>query len=112
LDLLLPISSALALAGVVAVAFSAAVASRRIRAVDERLGRSDRSLAYRIQLWETLLPVFVAARASLLPCPSCQLGADEPCVCDMRHRSLAEALNAVDQFTAGNGGREDEPRSF
>jgi hypothetical protein len=107
--LLLSISSALAFAGVVAVALSARTATTRIHAVEERLRRTDADLAYQIQFCHTLLPVFVAAQASLLPCPSCQLALDEPCVCDMRRRSLDASLTAVDQFTARHPSRTGEP---
>jgi hypothetical protein len=110
----LPISSALAVAAVAGLALSSNIAARRIRAVETRLMRTDTALNYQTQLCETLLTVLVAARASLLPCPSCPLGADEPCVCDMRRRSLAAALVTVDQFNARHRSTAgtDRPRTL
>ncbi len=104
MTVLLPISSALAVASVAGLALSANIAARRIRAVENRLTLTDAALNYQTQLCEMLLPVLVAARASLLPCPSCGLGADEPCVCDMRRRSLVAALVTIDQFNEQHPG--------
>lgn len=55
----------------------------------------DRAEAQR-QVTNAFTAVLIAARASLSPCPACDNGKDESCVCETRRRALADSVTAVE----------------
>jgi hypothetical protein len=84
------------LTALVAIVFLG-VAIRRALA---RLAVMDQQRNHALERAEVLLvglaPLMAAARACLWPCPSCDIGSGEPCLCEARRHALAGSLRGAE----------------
>src|SRR2546422_503204 len=90
-------------ASVVLTLLSWAVLFRIVRSHSRRVAAHDANTSVRTELLGVLQGAFLAAKASLAPCPSCDVHlAQEQCLCGIRRRSLQDSVKAVETFVTAH----------
>lgn len=94
------LSSLASLLAVVTLSFCVHRTLARQRALQSQRDQALATIDTQRELVDCLLPLMTAARATVSPCPACDLGGDEPCLCQARHQALLAAITGTEQAVA------------
>lgn len=97
---LVPASSFAALLAVVTLSLSVRRTLARIKVLESQRNQALATIDTQRALLDGLVPLMTAVRATLAPCPHCDLGTDEPCLCQARRRALLAAFSSTEEALA------------